>query len=63
MIAGSARGALIYRIYNKGEILALADGWRSDIALYPGRKWIIVIFRSFPAATASPCRHICPTGA
>jgi hypothetical protein len=31
------------RVYNAGEILRLAHGWRSVIALHPGRKWITVI--------------------
>jgi hypothetical protein len=34
---------MIYRVYNQGEIPALAHGWRSVIALTPGRKWITVI--------------------
>lgn len=33
----------INRIYNAGEIPALAHGWRSVIALEPGRKWITII--------------------
>ena len=33
----------IYRIFNQGEIASLADGWRSVIALAPGRKWITVL--------------------
>jgi hypothetical protein len=33
----------IYRIFNQGEIPSLADGWRSVIALAPGRKWITVL--------------------
>lgn len=33
----------VYRIFNQGEIPALADGWRSVIALTPGRKWITII--------------------
>jgi hypothetical protein len=33
----------VYRIFNQGEIPALADGWRSVVALSPGRKWITVI--------------------
>ena len=33
----------IYRIFNQGEIASLADGWRSVIALAPGRKWITVV--------------------
>ena len=33
----------IYRIFNQGEIASLADGWRSVIALPPGRKWITVL--------------------
>jgi hypothetical protein len=33
----------IYRIFNQGEIARLADGWRSVIALAPGRKWITIL--------------------
>jgi len=33
----------IYRIFNQGEIGSFADGWRSVIALTPGRKWITVL--------------------
>jgi hypothetical protein len=33
----------LYRVYNGGEIPHLAHGWRSVIALPPGRKWITVI--------------------
>jgi hypothetical protein len=33
----------IYRIFNQGEIASLADGWRSVIALAPGRKWITIL--------------------
>ena len=36
----------IYRIFNQGEIASLADGWRSVIALAPGRKWITVLDRT-----------------
>jgi hypothetical protein len=32
----------IYRIYNQGLIARLAVGWRSLIALAPGRKWITI---------------------
>jgi hypothetical protein len=35
----------IYRIFNQGEIGSLADGWRSVIALAPGRKWILCRYR------------------
>jgi hypothetical protein len=34
---------MLYRIYNQGEIPVLALGWRSIIALTPGRKWVTVI--------------------
>ena len=34
---------MLYRLYNQGEIPSLAHGWRSVIALTPGRKWITVI--------------------
>lgn len=34
---------MIYRIFNQGEIAQLAHGWRSVIALPPGRKWITLI--------------------
>lgn len=33
----------LYRLFNQGDIPALADGWRSVIALPPGRRWITVI--------------------
>jgi hypothetical protein len=33
----------VYRIYNQGEVPSLAHGWRSVIALEPGRKWVTVI--------------------
>jgi hypothetical protein len=36
-------GPPVYRIFNQGEIPALADGWRSVVALSPGRKWITII--------------------
>lgn len=34
---------MLYRVYNQGEIPSLAHGWRSIIALTPGRKWLTVI--------------------
>ncbi len=34
---------MLYRVYNQGEIPSLAHGWRSIIALTPGRKWVTVI--------------------
>jgi hypothetical protein len=34
---------MIYRGYNQGEIPRLAHGWRSVIAMPPGRKWITLI--------------------
>ena len=33
----------LYRIFNQGEIASLAAGWRSIIALSPGRKWITIV--------------------
>jgi hypothetical protein len=33
----------IYRVFNQGDIPALADGWRSVIALHLGRKWVTLI--------------------
>jgi hypothetical protein len=33
----------LYRVFNQGEIASLADGWRSVIALKPGRKWITIV--------------------
>jgi hypothetical protein len=33
----------VYRLFNQGDIPALPDGWRSVIALPPGRKWITII--------------------
>src|SRR5271163_2185994 len=35
--------AMLYRVYNSGEIPSLAHGWRSVIALKPGRKWLTLI--------------------
>jgi hypothetical protein len=34
---------MLYRVYNQGEILSLAHGWRSIIALTPGRKWLSLL--------------------
>ena len=34
---------MLYRVYNQGEIPSLAHGWRSIVALTPGRKWVTVI--------------------
>jgi hypothetical protein len=34
---------MFYRVYNQGEIPSLAHGWRSIIALTPGRKWVTLI--------------------
>ncbi len=34
---------MLYRVYNQGELPCLAHGWRSVIALTPGRKWVTVI--------------------
>jgi hypothetical protein len=34
---------MLYRVYNQGEIASLAHGWRSIIALTPGRKWVTLI--------------------
>jgi hypothetical protein len=34
---------MLYRVYNSGEIAPLAHGWRSVIALRPGRKWLTLI--------------------
>ena len=34
---------MLYLVFNQGEIPSLAHGWRSVIALTPGRKWITVI--------------------
>jgi hypothetical protein len=33
----------LYRVFNEGEIASLAHGWRSVIALVPGRKWITIV--------------------
>ena len=35
--------AMLYRVYNQGEIPSLAHGWRSVILLTPGRKWVTLI--------------------
>jgi len=34
---------MLYRVYNQGDIPSLAHGWRSVIALPPGRKWVTLI--------------------
>lgn len=34
---------MAYKVYNQGELSGLAHGWRSVLALEPGRKWITVI--------------------
>jgi hypothetical protein len=34
---------MLYRVYNTGEIASLAHGWRSVIAVRPGRKWVTLI--------------------
>jgi hypothetical protein len=34
---------MLYRVFNQGEIPTLAHGWRSIVALTPGRKWVTVI--------------------
>ncbi len=34
---------MLYRVYNQGEIPSLAHGWRSILALTPGRKWITLL--------------------
>lgn len=33
----------LYRIYNQGELPHIAHGWRSVVALPPGRKYITVL--------------------
>ena len=38
-----ARAMMLYRVYNAGEIPCLAHGWRSVIALHPGRKRLTLI--------------------
>jgi hypothetical protein len=35
--------AMLFRVYNAGEIPVLAHGWRSVIAMHPGRKWLTLI--------------------
>jgi hypothetical protein len=34
---------MFYHVYNTGEIPTLAHGWRSVIAIRPGRKWLTLI--------------------
>ena len=34
---------MLYRLYNQGDVPSLAHGWRSVVALKPGRKWITLI--------------------
>jgi hypothetical protein len=34
---------MLYRVFNQGEIPTLGHGWRSVVALTPGRKWLTVI--------------------
>jgi hypothetical protein len=44
----------VYRVFNEGEIANLAHGWRSVIALAPGRKWITVVdWATFDTARVS----------
>lgn len=33
----------LYRIFNQGEIASLGAGWRSVIALKPGRRWVTIL--------------------
>lgn len=33
----------LYRIFNQGEVPNLGTGWRSVVALTPGRKWITIL--------------------
>ena len=68
---------MIYRVYNQGEIPSLAHGWRSVIALTPGRKWVTVIDwttlepqlhgrlnrRKVRAVMRRRLRYVTPTGA
>ena len=49
--------------FNQGEIASLADGWRSVIALAPGRKWITVLDWTTLEAARLPLdlwRHLNP---
>ena len=34
---------ILTRVYNQGDLGNLACGWRSLIALPPGRKWITLL--------------------
>ncbi|HWG41181.1 MAG TPA: hypothetical protein VN688_00225 [Gemmataceae bacterium] len=34
---------MIYRVFNQDEIVSLTHGWRSIIALTPGRQWITLL--------------------
>jgi hypothetical protein len=40
----------LYRIFNEDEIPSFGTGWRSVIALAPGRKWITILDLDGPAA-------------
>ena len=33
----------VYRIYNQRDMPRLSNGWRSVIALAPGRKWMTIV--------------------
>lgn len=37
---------MLYHVCNQGEIVSLERGWRSVIALTPGREWGTVIDRT-----------------
>jgi hypothetical protein len=34
---------MLYRIFNEGDFKNLGSGWRTVIALPPGRKWITLV--------------------
>ena len=42
-VTASRSCMILYRIYNSGEIPSLAHGWRSVVALPPGRRWIKLV--------------------
>ena len=39
----STSSIALFRVYNSGEIACLAHGWRSVVAMPPGRRWTTLI--------------------
>jgi len=68
--AGGRRPMSIYRIYNQDDIARLAGalpgegrGWRSVIALAPGRKWITILDWNDTRDGATATRSLAPPAA